>query len=80
MEVKIGVNIIRQVFAPDHDWSVLYFKNVKIWEGHSCESENIRKVSEALSGVFLQYEFTDENEIDGCTPDSFVHIRGIKEL
>jgi hypothetical protein len=78
--IKVGQDEIRHVFAPDHDWSVIYHKNVKIWEGHSCESQNITAVAQALGGVYIQYEFTDEDEIDGCTPDSFMHINGIKEL
>lgn len=80
MEMKIGTDIIRHVFAPGYDWSVLYHKNKKIWEGHDCNSQNITAIVEALGGDYYQYEFTDRDEIDGCTPNSFVHIKGIKEL
>jgi len=80
MEMKVGVDIIRQVFAPDYDWSVLYFGNRKIWEGHDCNSRPNQAIAEALEAKFYMYEFTDEDEIDGETPDSFMHIQGIKEL
>jgi len=80
MEMKVGVDIIRQVFAPDYDWSVLYFGNRKIWEGHDCNSRPNQIIAENLGAKFYMYEFTDEDEIDGSTPDSFMHIQGIKEL
>jgi len=80
MEMKIGVATIRQVFAPDYDWSVLYFGNRKIWEGHECNTEPNRAIAEVLGAKFYTYEFTDWEEIDGSTPVSFMHIKGIKEL
>jgi hypothetical protein len=80
MEIKVGVNIIRQVTAPDYDWTVLYFKNVKIWEGDTWDCGSIEAVAKALGAKYESHEFTDWEEIDGETPDSFMHIRGIKEL
>ena len=79
MEIKVGVDIIRQVFAPGYDWSVLYFGNRKIWEGHDCNRRSNNAIATALGARFYMYEFTDRNEIDGSTPDSFMHIKGIKE-
>lgn len=78
MEIKVGVDTIRQVFAPDYDWSVLYFKNVKIWEGHECNSEPNRAIAEALGAKFYTYEFTEWEDV-GETPVSFMHIESLKE-
>jgi hypothetical protein len=80
MEMKIGVPTIRQVTSPEHDWIVLYFGNRKIWEGGNWNDEAFEAIATSLGAKFYSYEFTDEDEIDGETPDSFMHIKGIKEL
>jgi len=76
----ISTHGIRHVIGHDGDWSVIYVNNEKVWEGHSCETDPIACVTKALNGTYKLYEFTDEDEIDGCTPDKFSDIIGIKEL
>jgi len=71
---------VRQVFAPDYDWSVVYVNDNKVWEGHNCETQPLSNVIETLGGTLKLYGFTNEDEIDGCTPDKFSDIIGIKEL
>lgn len=77
---KVGRNIIRQVFSPNGDWTVVYHIDRKIWEGDNWSDESIKCVAEALGADYRMYQFTDENEIDGSTPDRFGNILGIKVL
>ena len=76
----ISTHGVRHVVAPDWDWSVVYVNNEKVWEGHNCDGNPVEAVAEALGGTYKMYEFTDEEEIDGETPDEFSDILGIKEL
>ena len=80
--MKIGVPTIRQVTAPDHDWTVLYFGNRKIWEGDSWNSEAFEAIAKSLDAKFYLYEFTnwEDGFVGGETPVSFMHIKGIKEI
>jgi len=71
---------VRQVITPDWDWSVIYVNDDKVWEGHSCDTDPIRSTVQGLGGTYKTYEFTDEDEVDGCTPDKFSEIKGIKEI
>lgn len=71
---------VAQVFAPDWDWSVVYLNDKKVWEGHNCDTEPQRAIVEGMGGTYSMYEFTDEEEIDGCTPNKFSDIIGIKKL
>jgi len=82
MYMKIGVPTIRQVIAPDHDWTVLYFNNRKIWEGNSWNCEAFESIAETLGAKFYLYEFTDWEEWYwiGETPVSFMHIKGISDI
>jgi len=63
------------------DWCVIYGVNgEKIWEGHSVNDNAISAIAENFGYNVGFYEFTDEDEIDGCTPDNFGHIIGIKRF
>lgn len=77
---KVGKSIIRQVFSPNGDWTVLYHNNEKIWEGNNWSEESIKCVAEAIGTKYEMYEFTDEDEIDGSTPNRFDNIIGIRVL
>ena len=72
------------VVSPDCDWGVLYWvSNVsdhKIWEGHEYTSNALGAMAECMGYGIENYEFTDEDEIDGCTPDTFGSIKGIKKF
>lgn len=76
----ISTHGVRHVIAPDHDWAVVYVNDEKVWEGHNCDGNPIEAVVDSLGGTYKIYEFTDDDEIDGCTPDEFSNIKGIKEL
>ena len=78
-EKIISTHGVRHVVSPDYDWSVVYVNNEKVWEGHNCDGDPLEPVAEALGGTYKRYEFTDEDEIDGCTPDKFSDIIGLKE-
>lgn len=80
IRVKTVATGVRHVFAPDYDWSVVYVNDDKVWEGHNCDSDPLLSVTKALGGTYKYYEFTDEEEIDGRTPDKFSDIIGIKDI
>jgi len=70
---------LKFVSAPNGDWVVIYEDNGdKIWEGHSLDGEAITAVGKHFNHDVGYYEFTDEDEIDGCTPDNFYDIVGIE--
>ena len=63
------------------DWNVVYANDgQKIWEGHDIDSNGLDAVVNHFNHDLGYYEFTDENEIDGETPDNFNDIKGIKKL
>lgn len=63
------------------DWMVIYGDDDdKIWEGHPIDcSQGISYVVEYLGYDYVAYEFTNEDEIDGDTPDNFGDIIGIRK-
>jgi len=71
---------LKHVFSPSGDWIVLYLDDEKVWEGHDCDSNALTALTNKLDIGYKFYEFTDEDEIDGCTPDLFSSIRGIKSF
>jgi hypothetical protein len=62
------------------DWSVLYLNDDKVYEGHESGGNLLYNLCEKIPYDIETYEFTDEDEIDGCTPDKFSDIIGIKRL
>ena len=72
------------VVAPDGDWEVIYFvsniSDKKVWEGHNNSSNAIEALSECFGYPVEFWKFTDEDEIDGCTPNTFGAIKGIKRV
>jgi len=62
------------------DWNVIYGDSgEKIWEGDFINSNRLSAVIKYFGGKLEYYEFTNEDEIDGCTPDNFNDIIGIKK-
>ena len=78
--VKRNSTGVREIISPNYDWCVVYVNDDKVWEGDCWNTEMIKNTIEALGGTHKLYEFTDENEIDGFTPDKFSDIIGIKEF
>lgn len=78
------VPIVKLVYDPDGEWMVIYFhSNIsdrKVWEGHPVDTGAICALSETFGYPVHTYEFTDPNEIDGSTPDTFAEIKGIKSI
>lgn len=71
----------KYVTGHDGDWVVIYNGfGMKVWEGHECNSNALIAIFNQVNVRLLFFEFTDENEIDGCTPDDFANIKGIKQL
>lgn len=64
------------------DWGVLYDSRdgKKIYEGHDVYGNALASLAIHGCGGIEFYEFTDEDEIDGKTPDNFNDIKGIKKL
>lgn len=73
-------NHLKFVVSMNRDWAVLYFNDDKIWEDDIWNSSLIESVSKAIDAEFDEYEFTDEDEIDGFTPDKFSDIIGIEKI
>lgn len=80
---------IHIVACPGHDWGVVYFttnnSDKKVYEGHDWSSNGIAAMAELLgtylTGSQLRYhEFTNRDEVDGCTPDKFKDIVGITDV
>ena len=77
---KENMTKLKVVCAPDGDWEVIYGSNGdKIWEGHNVDSNALIAVAKYFGTEVKFYTFTDENEIDGCTPNYFGYIQGIKD-
>lgn len=78
------VPIVRIVDGHSGDWAVMYFvSNIsdrKIWEGHMYEPNSICALCETFGYPIEFWEFTDEDEIDGCTPDTWAEIKGKKRI
>lgn len=74
--------MIYQVSDIMGEWGVLYNAKdgKKIYEGHDVYGNALASLSQFCCGGIEFYEFTDGNEIDGCTPDNFNDIKGIKKL
>ena len=78
------VPIIKIVDSPSGDWGVIYFhSNItdkKVWEGNSYNPNSLCAMAECFGYPVEFFEFTDEDEIDGETPDKFGDIKGIKKI
>lgn len=73
----MSTKILKHVSAPD--WAVIYGDNGnKIWEGHGVDTNALQAIAIYFGAAVGFFEFTDEDEIDGCTPDNFNDIKGIK--
>jgi hypothetical protein len=76
--------VIRVVTTPDCEWGVIYFvsdiSDKKVWEGHEYSSNAIPAMATLWGAETEYYEFTDEEEVSGCTPDTFKDIKGIKKF
>ena len=68
------------VSTPDGDWSVLYYDDVKIHESSMIDGNCIEAIAEFFKDSCEFYEFTNEDEHDGETPDKFSDIRGLKQF
>lgn len=72
------------VDAPSGDWRVLYFvsntSDRKVYEGHECDGNLLLALSKTFGYPLECWIFTDEDEIDGCTPDRFKDIKGIDRV
>jgi hypothetical protein len=63
------------------DWVVLYGPNdKKVYEGHDINTTALFEVLKFFGHKLLHYLFTDEDEIDGCTPDDFANIKGLEKV
>lgn len=63
------------------DWVVLYNRSGrKVYEGHSADSNAVKAILAEFGTEIKYYQFTDEDEIDGGTPDHFDNIKGLGEL
>jgi hypothetical protein len=82
MLMQFKAVILREVISTSYNWVVLYMNDDKIWEGDIWDSNAFEAIirSVGIKGKFEIYLFTDENEIDGSTPDKFSEIKGIKPL
>jgi hypothetical protein len=73
-----------RVVTPSCEWGVIYFvsniSDIKVWEGHEYGSNGFPAMAEVHGCPMKEMEFTDEDEVDGCTPDHFKDIKGIKNL
>jgi hypothetical protein len=78
------MNVIKSVVTPDCDWGVFYLVNDledrKLWEGHEYMSNGFDAIVKALGADIEYWEFTDKDEVDGCTPDTFGSIKGKKRM
>ncbi len=71
-------NILRLVFGDD--WTVLYLNDDKVYEGHESGENLLLSLCEKIPYTLEMYEFTDMDEIDGETPDTFSSIVYIKRI
>ena len=68
------------------DWCVVYRTSMatpegkKIWEGHDIDTNALVAIASSFGASVEFFMFTDENEIDGSTPDTFKSIKGINPL
>jgi hypothetical protein len=73
-----------RVVTPSCDWGVIYFvsniSDIKVYEGHDYGSNGFPAMAKVMGYLFEEREFTDEDEVDGCTPDTFKAIKGIKQF
>lgn len=73
-----------RVVTPSCDWGVIYFvsniSDIKVYEGHDYVSNGFPAMAEVMGYPFEEHEFTNEDEVDGCTPDKFADIKGIKKF
>lgn len=67
-------------FVTSDDWNVIYGDmGEKIWEGHYIDGNGLSEIINYFGLKLEYYKFTNEDEIDGCTPDNFNDIIGIKK-
>ena len=65
--------------AAGDDWQVMYFvSNItdrKVWEGHGAGNGAVESLAIFLGYKTEQWEMTDEDEYDGCTPDTWASVK-----
>jgi hypothetical protein len=65
------------------DWQIIYFvSNIsdrKVWEGHDYGAGALEALSETFGYPVEYWDMTNEDEHDGCTPDTFGAIEGKKK-
>jgi hypothetical protein len=73
-----------RVVTPSCDWGVIYFvsniSDIKVYEGHDYGGNGFPAMANVMGYPMEELEFTDEDEVDGETPDRFKDIKGIKKL
>jgi hypothetical protein len=73
-----------RVVTPSCEWGVIYFvgnvSDIKVYEGHDYGGNGFPAMAKVMGYSFKEREFTDEDEVDGCTPDTFKAIKGIKKF
>jgi hypothetical protein len=71
-----------RVVTPSTEWGVIYFvsnlTDIKVYEGHDYISNGFPAMAGVMGCQFVEATFTDEDEVDGCTPETFGDIKGIK--
>jgi hypothetical protein len=71
-----------RVVTPSTEWGVIYYvsnlRDIKVYEGHDYISNGFPAMAKIFGCPFVEATFTDEDEVDGCTPDTFRDIKGIK--
>jgi hypothetical protein len=72
------------VVSPNCDHAVIYFvsniSDKKVWEGKDYMSDAIHAIANLFGSEVEMYRFTDEDEVDGCTPETFGAIKGIERI
>ena len=73
------MKVLRVVSSPSGDWEVIYSDDgSKLWEGYYVDSNAVYAIAKHFDHGVRFCDFTDEDEIDGCTPDNFYDIKGIR--
>ena len=73
-------------YVEGDDYDVIYRVSManpegkKVWEGHNIDTNALVAIGKEFGATVEFYYFTDPNEIDGCTPDTFKAIKGIQPV
>jgi hypothetical protein len=72
-----------RVVTPDCDHAALYFvsniSDIKVWEGSDYISNALPAMAEVMGHPFEEWDFTNEDEVDGGTPEKFMYIKHKKK-